>query len=272
MKNNILFGQPQFPDWLSSIQKLENVHVIEFTCKKKLTDLVKDKEICLIVPTTLKQMKFIIHNGIKIDNVFIICPDTYDVIDTLDNKCKFIKFMSENNLGHLIPNVKVMKYNKQILKNDKVNYPVIFKYPVSCGGFGSQVCQNSYELEKVIRIGQRNDYIVQKYIQDQKEYSAHLFVQKGIIKYSIYYVMLHDQEFGIQHGKMKKYDRIIFDQEDSFVPIFKLLNYTGFACIDFKLKNNKVKIFEINPRLGGTLATNAKDFKEMLDYVINYCY
>jgi predicted ATP-grasp superfamily ATP-dependent carboligase len=38
-----------------------------------------------------------------------------------------------------------------------------------------------------------------------------------------------------------------------FGAIFRALKYTGFACVDFKIKDGQPKIFEINPRLGGSL-------------------
>lgn len=38
--------------------------------------------------------------------------------------------------------------------------------------------------------------------------------------------------------------------------IFKEINYTGMACVDFKIANGELKIFEINSRFGGTIVRN----------------
>ena len=42
-----------------------------------------------------------------------------------------------------------------------------------------------------------------------------------------------------------------------------------FLCFDFKIVDDEVKIFEINPRLGGTLIRTHSHFVEMLNAVIN---
>ena len=38
--------------------------------------------------------------------------------------------------------------------------------------------------------------------------------------------------------------------------IYKFLAYTGVTCVDFKICDGKLKIFEINPRFGGTVVKN----------------
>ena len=50
-----------------------------------------------------------------------------------------------------------------------------------------------------------------------------------------------------------------------FSCIFNDLNYSGFACADFTIHNNKIIIFEINPRPGGSLIHNEKYLNIFLD-------
>lgn len=45
--------------------------------------------------------------------------------------------------------------------------------------------------------------------------------------------------------------------------VFAALDYTGFACVNLKMVGDQPKIFEINPRLGGSLVTGP-DFDEIM--------
>lgn len=52
--------------------------------------------------------------------------------------------------------------------------------------------------------------------------------------------------------------------------IFDNLKYSGFACIDFTIKNENIIIFEINPRPGGSLIYNKKYFDKFIDTIISH--
>jgi len=77
----------------------------------------------------------------------------------------------------------------------------------------------------------------------------------------------------IQKGKMSNYVKVIDNRidfcMDIFSKIFTKLNYTGFACADFKLYDDNLKIFEINPRLGGTIINDRLDFVELMNACVN---
>ena len=49
-----------------------------------------------------------------------------------------------------------------------------------------------------------------------------------------------------------------------FKDIFKMLNYSGFACVDFTIVNEIPYIFEINPRPGGSLIRNETYFNRFI--------
>ena len=50
--------------------------------------------------------------------------------------------------------------------------------------------------------------------------------------------------------------------------IFKDLNYSGFAVCDFIIVNDRIVIFEINPRPGGSLIHNEKYLNIFLDKLL----
>ena len=80
--------------------------------------------------------------------------------------------------------------------------------------------------------------------------------------------MINENENYIHHGRIKEPIRVLNigkNIEDDITKVLITINFTGFVCIDFKIVNNKIKIFEINPRLGETIVYN--DLPEFLDLV-----
>jgi glutathione synthase/RimK-type ligase-like ATP-grasp enzyme len=135
---------------------------------------------------------------------------------------------------------------------------------ITFGGKESTICKNSHDLRKCEK--NTNEYFVQEFIMELKERSTHLFILNGIIKWGICYEIKHHARYHIQKGRMEKYKKITDFNFNVFQDIFIKLNYTGFACIDFKIINGKIKIFEINPRLGGTLV-HGNNFEELITYI-----
>jgi hypothetical protein len=51
--------------------------------------------------------------------------------------------------------------------------------------------------------------------------------------------------------------------------IVKHCDYTGFCCIDFKIVDDKLYVFENNCRLGGSLIANIDDLGGFIRAFIN---
>lgn len=255
---NIYFLAPEFDDWTLVINNLQipNIFIINNgdINVNYLTELINN----IIIPLKYEHIKFVTEN-FKDMGIFL-CPD-YKIIEILNNKIMFHKFMVKNNFQNMIP--IMYKINNKILRS--VEYPCILKLAETFGGYGSYICNDKYELKK--KEYKYKNYFVQEFISGNTEYSAHLFIFKGIIKHGVCYSIVHTTKIYIQRGKMIKYKKIKRFDWSVFSKIFTVLNYTGFVCIDFKIVDNEIKIFEINPRLGGTIVNNEHDFNEMILYV-----
>lgn len=306
---NILFYSPEFHDWIDCIKKIEvpntKIYITSTDNINELLNLLKSKNIHIIIPCRFDQMKFITTNYDKIKKNIknITCPRNYDIIELFDNKIKFREFMIDNKFQNLIPiTYKINNFiehqtilihsinplnnkNSEIkkgptlcsLKNktkvfEPIVYPCIFKLAKTYSGMGSHICKNKAELLECQENYKAKQSFVQEYIYDdnQYEYAAHMFIVKGNIKWAVCYKLIHPSKLFIQRGKMDEYDKINNFDFNIFEKIFKVVNYTGFVCIDFKMINNNIKIFEINPRLGGTLVNNINDFSLMIKYVSEY--
>jgi len=262
---NILFGFPQFYEWKFHLLKLPyNIHFYNFSNINRLINYIDQTKINIIIPLTYPQMNFVArHYDQLISRVDrIICDKDNNTIQLLDNKQEFYKLFSKYvSLVYILQTDQV----KQVIHPPQ--FPCIFKLAKSFGGDGSFIIHNQKEIDK---INNTKNYVIQAYIRSPYEYSGHFYVKDGMIKFMVFYMMTNHEPTYIQHGRLLKYDRIIeAPWTNTFVEIFKQLNYTGFACIDFKVIDNNPIIFEINPRLGGSIVcTNEDDMKRIIEIVL----
>ena len=245
----IIFGIPDYKDWTEHFYKIQNSKIVNIKVNK---NVYLDKN-NIIIPTSYSDMK----NISKCD-AFVFSPSSINV-ETLNNKQLFISFIEKNNLLKYIPDV-YFNVNKKII--DFI-YPCIYKLNIVSGASNSRILLSENDLK---RIKLDRNCIIQKYIKSNIEYSGYFIVKDGEIKFDIYYKETKNTDLFIINGKHMKYEKINMSEYNIyFNEIFKCLNYTGFACADFRLENEKLKIFEINPRFGGTLVHNQIDFQLTID-------
>ena len=245
---NILIGTKTFyPNWLTSLNKINKEHIIiiDFN-KKNIFKAIKEKNINYVLPLSNSDYTIFKNTELK-DNIPILYPDT-NTIKLLNNKVSFTKFMLENFPMYL-PNV----YYLEDVKLNEPEYPVISKPIYSTNGLNMKIYFNQDEFIKCTK-----KHIVQKFIDDEYEYSGYMLCINGIIinwkvirlKYEKYYIKKINFSSGYEN--VENFDIKLFEN------IISKLNYTGGMCVDFKFNSdtNKLYIFEINPRFGGSAFTN----------------
>ena len=250
----IFFTEADFNDWNEIINRINDNDV------KLIKNIPNDINNIIVIPLSFKIIEYILSKNLKSEN--ILCPNKYEIIEILNNKIKFYFFMIENNFSNLIPKMYVIN-NKLI---NKIEWPAIYKLPKAYGGKESFICFNENDLKKK---NKDKEYFLQEYIINKEEHSANLFIINGSIVWSVCYKIKNNLDYYIQKGKMSNYEKVTLSLE-VFEPIFIKLNYIGPVCIDFKLNNNnEIKIFEINPRFGGTFI-HSKDFIELINFIKEY--
>jgi carbamoylphosphate synthase large subunit len=245
---NILTGMNTFSScWFDSINKLnkENIIIFDFENNENLTNIITDKNIDYILPLSEKDyliIKKCIHNNNK-----ILYP-SIENIKILDNKLFFTNFMLKNFKDY-IPTVYYLN-NAKLLK---VKYPIISKPIYSINGNNMKIYYNDIEFAKC-----KDKIIIQQFIEYEYEYSAFMLCINGkiinwkIIKFKYKKYTIKKVNFPQNYENVENIDIQIFE------PIIMKLNYTGGLCIDFKFNEtaNRVYIFEINPRFGGSAFSN----------------
>lgn len=192
-------------------------------------------------------------------NISALMPKLED-IKIFSCKKLFSTYVKNNNLEQYTPKI----YN---LNDDVPNDMLYIIKPYSeNNGQGmkikNNICADDFENQ-----------IVQEYINNTLEYTSYIVSKNGVIKKCITYAYSFDDEqhikiFPINTTKMLKYDL-----EDKYIKILELFllpcEYTGMCNINFIIHEGQVKVFEINPRLGGGLMKSDKhDLADILAELI----
>lgn len=208
-----------------------------------------------------------LHIFMQVEKLLEHIPIKYhSTISTLHNKQLFNEFMIKNNLEQHIP---------QILSFPPKEFPCIIKPIISLGGDNTYIIKNINDYHKYKHTPKK--YIIQKYIISNNIYTCHILSNNGIFRLGKVYHKTKPEKYYIQRGPMQNYiSRNLNDNELLlFSKILEISNYHGICCIDYDYdENNIIKIFEMNPRIGGSLIHNNHDvlefFKIMLDEEILY--
>ena len=158
---NVIFLKPPFRRWESKLVAIPNSKIMTFETLS-LADSI-------IIPLSYQDMKCCISKFGKNNKIFV--NDNFDVINMLDNKHLFIKFMIGNQLDSYIPKLYYSKFNSDIIDNtDKLTYPSIYKLPIGYGGKKSFVILNAGSYNSIKK---DSNFIIQEYIQSHDEYSGY---------------------------------------------------------------------------------------------------
>jgi len=190
-------------------------------------------------------------------NIPACMPDQKTILIFMCKK-KFAEYVSLHGLDSYTPKT----YHRLA---DCVGQTLIVKPPNLNAGSGAYITNTVIEsgFEKgafrAFSSSVFKTHIVQEYIFSNVEYCAYVVADKGLIQYICVYQTTFDSDKFIKRGvdakmvaNMKK-----IDLDKKFIDIIQLfllpVSYTGVCNIDFKIINDNIKIFEINPRLGGGL-------------------
>jgi carbamoylphosphate synthase large subunit len=214
---------------------------------KNIDDFMKSckkNKIKYLLPLTIKNELFLLKYSSKImAKGYKFLVPSKKVIEILDNKTKFVDYMIKNKLDEYIPK----KYNK-------IKYPCILKKNVSIFGKDGYIINSASDIPENINI---DDYLIQEPINGSCEYSTDILAKNGkIIKVSASRYC-YDSELYIMGCKVMSpaiNEKITDKVYSAFEKIIRTLNYSGFCNIDYKVVDTGYpKIFEINPRCGGSL-------------------
>ena len=182
----------------------------------------------------------------KIPSLFVLQSN---FIKILDDKAIFFEYAKAHRLEQHLP----LHYDIHSERNSDTLVLVKPRCGASSAGIYKKklrdICDEDFK-----------DCIVENYTYGNEEYDAVIVSDKGNITCSFAYACSFDkpEHIKMQEGnKIVSYKRVELDDNVKCVleQFLKPCQYTGTCCIDYKLCDGKVFIFEINPRLNGALAS-----------------
>jgi predicted ATP-grasp superfamily ATP-dependent carboligase len=262
MTNKFCIIDSPFSDWTSFIEHNKKIRFF------RLYDILKYPKIKLEV-SKYKIISISINNYYSFNNFKnnIFINNLYN-IDLLDNKSKFSEYMLINYKNNYAETYyynynNIVYINKQSENENKF----IIKPNKGCSGNDIKI------INKIDYNNLPKNSIINKYIEHDIYYVGHFLILNGKVIDKVYFYNTNDDKNLIKKGKIIDYkvtEKLLLD-DSIFNLIFDNLKYSGFACIDFTIKNDNIIIFEINPRPGGSLIYNKKYFDKFIDTIIlNY--
>jgi glutathione synthase/RimK-type ligase-like ATP-grasp enzyme len=232
-----------FNSWIPYIEKLNDKQNI---IARRLDTVDIDelvKQVDYVIPMSLRE-----YNIVRKFDKKVLFPNL-ETFELFNNKVMFTKFMLDN-FPNNIPETYVLD-KKEILQPQDKTKIFVTKSDKSVSGSGVFL---SHGYDSAIT----KKHVVQEYIDSEYEYSAYLLVIDGkIINYKVLRQkykgpVIKRKNFGEECEIVESFDLELFNK------ILSKVNYVGPVNFDFKIKDNVIKIFEANPRFGGSVVV--KDF------------
>jgi hypothetical protein len=165
-----------------------------------------------------------------------ICDDKYLFIETLINK----------GFKDLLPKI-----------GNDLPLPFMLKKKVAAGSANCFLISNQEQKLDYMELINSQDYFCQEIIDGTTEYCSHILFKdhKIVTSLTIKYNFYNGIPISIK-GKDKLCYKTICKSPhlDAFSSILDAIGYEGLCNFDYKIINGKLKIFEINPRFGGSLS------------------
>uniref|UniRef100_A0A6C0LFQ4 ATP-grasp fold PylC-type domain-containing protein n=1 Tax=viral metagenome TaxID=1070528 RepID=A0A6C0LFQ4_9ZZZZ len=197
-----------------------------------------------ILPTLHWHVQELLSSGIK--SLFSAKTEFFD---RLYNKKDFFHMLKERDLLHYSPS---LYYQDSDRNSDQL---VVVKH----SNMSSSVGLTKKKLNEV-QDWEFDEHVVQEYVYGSEEYDAVFVFNKGKITLAFAFLCGFDQNEHIKahpDTKITSYNKVILDDniKNIIEEVMEPCYFTGTCCFDFKLQNGQMRIFEINPRLDGALAS-----------------
>lgn len=174
----------------------------------------------------------------------MLLPDKR-VVQVMHDKSRFNAYLADHGFGALVPTVY----------GDAVEYPFIYKKHHDQAGIASKIVHSPDERAAFEAAIDPGEYYKQRYVGGRREYTTHFLCTGGAIRFDATVEFAFDGDHFVRgvNFEQRSIDKIATPFMDSFAAILRALAYTGTCCFNYKIEDGKPLIFEVNPRVGGSL-------------------
>jgi len=238
LKKTLLFSSKK--EWEWDLRKRVSGYVSFFY----EFDEVNPNHFDVILPLTLFAQKHInTHHELFARQIYLSPADS--CIELCDDKEKFHAYLSRNGFQQLLPSI-----------GGKLDYPYVLKKKRGTWGDGIYIISSKkVEMEHINKI-ESDEYFIQQYIKGKDEYTAHIIIaNKEIVFFKVLKFTFQDEYFiKGKDFKSTSVEEIEHSQYKSiFGEILSSMNYEGISCFNYKITDEGLSIFEVNPRFGASM-------------------
>lgn len=198
----------------------------------------------LVVPLTLADAKHLRELESLLARNPLPLPDAACVA-LCDDKLACNRALAAAGFGDHVPEIA-----------DGLPFPYVLKKRIDAWGDNTHVVANAEQERRFAALIDDPEYFRQAYVPGQREYAAHLVVHRGRI------IAALAVEYGFTRELHKKsreqppdYRRL---RRPTHLPLFRdmlaAIGYEGLCCVNYKLEDGRLRLLEINPRFGASLA------------------
>lgn len=182
-----------------------------------------------------------------------LAPDG-KALETLGDKSRFAAYMDREGLGAYVPRVYASLAEAE--------FPCILKRTDASASYGICIATSAAEAEAMLDqpTYRGHDVILQEAVEGDREYCTYCVCKNGRVLWTRTFVnvlatplTIRTEDNVLSQSMLPTPARIVDQVETVLAP----LAYTGPCNIDYKLVGDRMRIHEINPRLGGTLFHDA---------------
>jgi len=180
-----------------------------------------------------------------------LTPDA-GLIDLLADKGLFAAYLLQRNLAAFAP--------KLYQSHEDIDYPCIVKRTDLAGGLGVDQVRDRKELDQLVdaKSLHQEKFIIQAWVGGTDEYVTHAVLRDGEIVWDKTFRYDLGQDNVLRTAQVTSDYRIMrtptpTSLRDLLAAIAADLGLSGPVNVDYKIVDGRPVIFEINPRLGGSL-------------------
>uniref|UniRef100_A0A6C0BD45 ATP-grasp fold PylC-type domain-containing protein n=1 Tax=viral metagenome TaxID=1070528 RepID=A0A6C0BD45_9ZZZZ len=242
----IIFGNHS-NDWMEAFSELESENLIHVKSFREVLKF-KDLDNYLIIPLVEKEIQLLFRFKNNLQSSF----------------CGFYNFKCKYKFSQYVKKNQLQDFCPLYFNYGNIQYPCVSKPFNLSNGKSVEIHYKPFNTE--------DNKVIQEYIPSPQEYVSHIVSKNGVIIECITYMYtpLNPQLNGHYINNcnlIKEVTKVDIHFKSIFEKFLKPVLYTGVCNIDYKIVNGLPKIFEINPRLGGSLMR--KSFREDLKKIIS---
>lgn len=239
--------------------------IVPYACEEnyisELLKISRDNNIEYILPTVDEELIICSKNKslFKQYGINIIISDVKVLENCLD-KYKFYKALNEAGVSV----ARTWYLNEKINFSD-FTFPVIAKPVTGRGGRGVTLISSEVDMHRFKKTHDNNTYIIQEYAEGI-EYSVDTVSDlEGKAIVAVPRKRL-EVKGGVCWRGCTDDTPVIIDESKRAVEVLKIV---GPACLQLiYTKNGEIKLFEINPRIGGTVSLSVNSGVDIFDLTL----